>query len=155
MKQDSTMELYSHMIRNKIPPQDSRFDCSHAVAQNMWWTVNLSSLLQWCSKRLCCTMQWEINTLARMVRDCVIQKFPHLGILLKSRCERAGYCVSVKTYAGTDMEVYYQLNAPNNGNKVYYPYEGELCGKRGMWDEEVIQGMLENEKRNLPEELIA
>lgn len=134
---EAQAKLYEGMIGSGIPPQDARFAIPHAVAQNIWMTINFASLLNWCSKRLCTTMQWEINTLARMVRDEVLLKFPHLGVMLKSNCERLGGCKSI-----TD---HYKPGAENNGNKVYYPHEGFLCGKIGALTESEIGELLKDE----------
>lgn len=131
--------LYVAMRDWGIPPQDVRMMFGHGVAQNMWMTINFRALQEWCSKRLCCNMQWEINTLARQCRDAVMEKFPHLGVLLKSHCERSG------GHKGKDNTNYYGLNAANNGNKVYYEFEQNMCGMAGRYTVDEIKVMLDTE----------
>ena len=97
-----------------IPPQDDRFMFGHGVAQNIWMTINFRALQEWCNKRLCTNMQWEINTLARMCRDAVLEIYPHLGVMLKSHCERSG------GHKFKDNTNYYKPGAENNGNKLFY-----------------------------------
>jgi thymidylate synthase (FAD) len=143
------IELYEEMKVLGIPPQDARFEFGHAVAQNMWVTINFAALMNWCNKRLCTTMQWEINTLARMIRDEVTKLFPHLGILLKSTCEKKGGCVMMEAYRNSDMAIYYQPGAKNNGNKVYFPLEGTLCGKAGILSEGAVTNLLIAERTKL------
>ena len=140
---------YSYLKEIGIPPQDARFMFGHGVAQNMWLTINMRALMEWCSKRLCTTMQWEINTLARMIRDSVLERFPHLGVMLKSVCEKSGGCVMEKKYRGQESAIYYHVGDPNNGNKVYFPLEGNICGKAGLYSEDNIQQMLDNEIETL------
>ena len=135
------IKTYEFLRDKGIPPQDVRFMYGHGVAQNMWMTINFRALQEWCSKRLCTTMQWEINTLARQVRDEVISRFPHLGILLKSSCERAGGCKSITNY--------YEVGAAFNGNKIYYPLEERMCGKAGKYSLEEIKEMLDNETKDI------
>ena len=132
-------EFYEEIQKSGIPPQDARMAMPHAIAQNMWMTINFRALLEWCSKRLCCNMQWEINSLARMVRDEVIRIFPHLGVLLKSHCEREG------GHREKDNTNYYNPGAENNGNKVYFPLEGLMCGKDSNISEEELASRLTEE----------
>ena len=132
-----SVKAYERKIAYHIPPQDSRFGMGHCVAQNVWMTINFAALLNWCSKRLCCTVQWEINTLARMMRDCVLERFPHLGVLLKSNCERAGGCKSITNF--------YKPGEENNGNKVYFPFEGTVCGMVGNYEHHEIEALLDSE----------
>lgn len=131
-------EFYSNLKLGLIPPQDARFAVGHGIAQNMWMTMNMTALMNWCSKRLCTTMQWEINTLARMIRDSVLEKYPLLGLFLKSSCERNGGCKSITNFYGVGAEF--------NGNKVYFPLEGNLCGKAGIYSEDEVYFMVSNEK---------
>ena len=137
------MKDYKNLKDAGISAQDARFMFGHGVAQNMWMTINFRALQEWCSKRLCTTMQWEINTLARMCRDAVLEKFPHLGILLKSHCERSG---GHKTKDNTE---HHFVNADFNGNKVYYPYEEMMCGQAGKYEQSEIDELLKKEKEKL------
>lgn len=141
------MTAYKNLREMGIPPQDARFMYGHGVAQNMWMTINFRALQEWCSKRLCTNMQWEINTLARMCRDAVLEKFPHLGILLKSHCERSG------GHKAHDNTNYYAPGAENNGNKLYYELDkvgdAVMCGKAGKYSEEEIASALQAERENL------
>ena len=129
--------------RWKVPPQDARFVFCHAVAQNLWATYNFRALLETANKRLCCNMQWEVNTVFRMIRDAVLEKFPHLGVLIKSHCEREG------EHKQKDNTNYYKPGAINNGNKVYFELEGMVCGKAGKFSEEEIELMLKEEKNEI------
>lgn len=132
-------DWYEEVQKHGVPPQDARSMMPHAIAQNMWMTINMRALMEWCSKRLCCNMQWEINTLARMVRDEVILKFPHLGVLLKSHCVREG------GHKVKDNTNYYDPGATNNGNKVYWDLEGNMCGQASNIGEDQLNDLLTNE----------
>lgn len=138
---------YSELRSLGIPPQDARMMFGHGVAQNMWMTINFRALQEWCNKRLCTNMGWEINTLARMVRDAVIVKYPHLGVLLKSHCERSG------GHKGLDNTNYYAPGAENNGAKVYFEADkvgdAVMCGKAGAFTKDEIDHLLEIEKKEL------
>lgn len=131
---------YRLFQENGIPPQDTRMVVGHGILQNIWATYNFRSLLETASKRLCCNMGWEINTLFRMMRDAIVEKFPHLGILLKSHCERSG------GHKEKDNTNYYAPGASNNGNKVYFPLEGLMCGKASNLSEGKIEELLLGEK---------
>lgn len=134
------LELYRAFKNRGLPAQDARFEMGHAIAQNMWMTINLTALIGWCGNRLCTTMQWEINTLARMIRDEVFRIFPHLGSLLKSRCEKRGGCFSVSDG---------WHHSPTNGNKVYWQSEGALCGQAGVYTEDEKIELLRMEMNNI------
>lgn len=135
----SELALYRVMVDTGIATQDARMVVGHGIAQNMWMTINFRSLMEWCGKRLCTTMQWEINALARMIRDEVIKKYPHLGVLLKSHCEKRGGCKSITAF--------YEVGAQNNGSKIFHPFEGNLCGKQsGIFSEDDIINMLAEER---------
>ena len=121
-----------------IPIQDARSIVPHAVTQNLWAGYSLQALIGVCSSRLCTTMQWEINTVARMMRDAVLEKFPLLGTLLKSNCEQKGGCKSLTPHYG--------VGAENNGCSVYFPHEGRLCGKAGKFSDEEIAVLLQQER---------
>lgn len=141
------IETFQDLRANGIPPQDARMMFGHAVAQNMWVTINFSALLNWCSKRLCTNMGWEINTLARMMRDAVLQKFPNLGVLLVSHCEREG------GHRSKDNTNYYAPGAPNNGGKVYYELDkvgdAVMCGAAGLYPKELIESWVKLEQKEL------
>lgn len=145
------IEIYT-TLRDQygIPPQDARMMFGHGVAQNMWMTINFRALQEWCSKRLCTNMGWEINTLARMCRDAVLEQYPHLGILLKSHCERSG------GHKGNDNTNYYAPGQKNNGGKVYWEWDIDtdfsiMCGKSGRYSQEEIKELLIKEEEKLKE----
>ena len=135
-----TVDNYEEIPEEKVAIQDARFIIPHGVCQNIWASYSLKALIDVCSARLCTTMQWEINTVFRQIRDEVLKKFPLLGSMLHSNCYNKGGCKSLTPY--------YSVGAVNNGCQVYYPYEGKLCGEAGLFTKEEIDKMIRYEIQN-------
>lgn len=84
--------FYRELFEAGVPYQDARFVIPTASTTTIAWTVNMLALKNWCAQRLQNFMQWEINALARMVREEVRKISPQLANVLRPRCEITGSC---------------------------------------------------------------
>ena len=84
--------LYLEMLDAGIPAEDARYVLPHAAETRLVMTMNARELIHVCSLRLCLKAQWEIVELFEKVRAEVEKVAPRLGVELKPKCYRLGYC---------------------------------------------------------------
>jgi thymidylate synthase ThyX len=91
---ERTRELYGELVDAGVPPQDARYVALPMGYQGDWIQVmNLQALIKECEHRMCNGLsQHETNYMARLQRDLVVEQFPAMEPLLKSRCEKTGGC---------------------------------------------------------------
>ncbi len=84
--------LYLEMLDAGIPAEDARYVLPGAMETRLVMTMNARELLHVCSLRLCLRAQWEIVELFEKVKAEVERVAPRLGVELKPKCYRLGYC---------------------------------------------------------------
>lgn len=89
---DKCSALYRDLFEEGVPYQDARYVLPNAATTTIAWTINLLALKNWCQQRLQNFMQWEINALARMIREEVRLVHPAVADILRPRCELTGSC---------------------------------------------------------------
>jgi len=62
-----TQKLYEHLIENDIPEEDARYILPAGIETNLIMTMNIRSLFNFFSLRLCKQSQWEIRELAKNI----------------------------------------------------------------------------------------
>lgn len=85
-------EGYFKLIEMGVPTQDARQTLPHANCTNLLMTINLRSLSEFLSHRLCCRAQREIQLMARKMREAVIAIFPEFETVLRVECAQKGIC---------------------------------------------------------------
>ena len=138
MKQCS--DFYQELFEAGVPYQDARFVIPHAATTTVVWTVNFLALRNFCGNRLQNFMQWEINALARSLRDEVRRVSPPLADALKPRCEITKNCqASGNLFGGCGK---FSLKAKHN-NYVFLP---EQATKNLKFGAEAVSRMAEHNK---------
>jgi thymidylate synthase (FAD) len=88
----SEYEGYFKLIEMGVPTQDARQTLPHANCTNLLMTINLRSLSEFLSHRLCCRAQREIQLMARSMRNAVLEIFPEFETVLRVECAQKGIC---------------------------------------------------------------
>ncbi|MBE0415868.1 MAG: FAD-dependent thymidylate synthase [Dehalococcoidia bacterium] len=84
--------LYREMLNAGIPAEDARYVLPQATETRLVMTMNARELIHVCELRLCLRAQWEIVELFEKVKAEVERVAPRLGVELKPKCYRLGYC---------------------------------------------------------------
>lgn len=106
-------EGYFKLIEMGVPTQDARQTLPHANCTNLLMTLNLRSLSEFLSHRLCCRAQREIQLLGRGMRDAVLAVHPEFETVLRVECAQKGIC---------SFENYFDCPVKQAG--VYDPNQG-------------------------------
>jgi thymidylate synthase (FAD) len=64
---ESAWKLYSELLKNGIPEEDSRFVLPNATSTNIVITMNARELIHFFELRCCITAQWEIRKMAQIM----------------------------------------------------------------------------------------
>jgi thymidylate synthase (FAD) len=88
--------LYHLLIKDGIPPEDARMVLPNAAASSMVVTMNLRSLIQFCSLRMCSNAQSEIRQVSNKMAELVTEKEPWLADYLAPKCKGLGYCDEIR-----------------------------------------------------------
>ena len=94
---DAINEAYKAAVEAGVPFQDARFIAPIGIQTNIVETINLRALSALCAARTVNVMQWEINTVTRMMRDEVQKVHPYFAPVLRAMCEKVGRCLSKPT----------------------------------------------------------
>ena len=92
--------VHKELVDADIPYQDARFVIPMGMTTHLIATYNYLSLKNFCATRLCNMVQWEINEVAKLMKEEVTKVHPLLGEALKPRCETIGKC----TFAGWEKK---------------------------------------------------
>lgn len=87
---ESARRLYMELIEANVPPQDARFVVPEGTETHITAGYNLMALQGVMTKRLQILMQWEINWVARLMRDAVVKVHPWAASALRPAGERFG-----------------------------------------------------------------
>jgi|CXWL01.1.fsa_nt_gi thymidylate synthase (FAD) len=128
-------DFYQELFEAGVPYQDARFVIPHAATTTVVWTVNFLALKNFCANRLQNFMQWEINALARSLREEVRNVYPALADVLKPRCELTKSCQSFGNLFGGCGK--FPLNAKHN-RYVFLP---EQATKNLRFDKDSVLKM--------------
>jgi len=93
-------EIHRELVLEDIPYQDARFVIPMGMTTHLIATYNYLSLKNFCATRLCNMVQWEINEVARLMKEEVVKVEPILGSALIPRCEMINKC----TFAGWESK---------------------------------------------------
>lgn len=85
-------QLYGEMMEAGIPAEDARYVLPQAIETQLVMTMNARELMHACSLRLCLRAQWEIIQLFELIKQEVERVAPLIGVELKPKCYRLGYC---------------------------------------------------------------
>lgn len=85
-------ELYLDMVKNGVPKEDARMVLPNSTHTRIIFTMNLRSLLNMLSLRLCSRAQWEIRHMAFEIWTICKKKFPALFVNAGASCIHLGYC---------------------------------------------------------------
>lgn len=89
----SSINLYEEMRKNKIPREFCRYVLPFAIATGIYHiTINLRSLLNFLSLRLCVRAAPEIRSIASQIYFKLIEKLPQLKGLIGCRGFMRGCC---------------------------------------------------------------
>lgn len=80
-------ELMTVIARSVLP---------NATASSMVMSLNLRSLIHFCSLRMCSNAQDEIREVANKMAELVIKKEPWLADYLAPKCKGLGYCNEIR-----------------------------------------------------------
>lgn len=103
MFQDIVREIrvfHKSFVDSDIPYQDARFIIPMGMTTHLIATYNFLSLKNFCATRLCNMVQWEINHVAKLMKERVTAVHPILGDALMARCDMIGKC----TFAGWESK---------------------------------------------------
>lgn len=89
---EKARRVYDMAYHSDVPYQDARFACPIGTTTHILLTYNFLSLRNVCATRLCEMMQWEINHVAKLMKEEVTRVHPVLGNALVPRCEMIGKC---------------------------------------------------------------
>ena len=84
--------IYQQLVDAGIPAEDARAVLPNACLTNMTWSCNLRELIHICNERLCSCAQLEARTLARHIKEEVVNQLPFMEDYLVPKCELLGYC---------------------------------------------------------------
>lgn len=84
--------FYESAIKHGVPFQDARYVIPEGVETSLTASYNLLSLISTIKRRICNRMQWEVNYVARLMADQVVEALPWVGKALRSGCESRGVC---------------------------------------------------------------
>ncbi|MGL5594664.1 MAG: FAD-dependent thymidylate synthase [Cetobacterium sp.] len=87
-------KFYKELFELGVPFQDARYIIPHGATSSIVWAVDLLSLKRFCSIRMGNFMSWEINTLAKAIREEIKQIYPKIANILKPNCENVKKCIS-------------------------------------------------------------
>lgn len=96
----SSKTLYKRSIEDGIPPEDARSILPNAATSSMVMSLNLRSLMHFCSLRMCSNAQAEIRQVANKMAELVIEKESWLADYLAPKCKGLGYCNEIKNPCG-------------------------------------------------------
>jgi thymidylate synthase (FAD) len=85
--------FYLKAINAGVPYQDARYIIPQSLATKIWVTGNYRSWQDFYSQRSCLNVQWEINFIARKVKEIITEWHPMFGEGLKRPCDKAGKCL--------------------------------------------------------------
>lgn len=86
------MDLYNQLVSEGIPHEEVRQILCGGMENNLLWTVNARSLINFLNLRLCERNTLEMKTVASKVRDVVIEYFPELFSYVGADCFMYGKC---------------------------------------------------------------
>ena len=86
-------QYHKKLVDADIPYQDARFIVPMGATTHLIATYNYRALRDFCAARLCNMVQWEINEVAKLMKEEVTKVHPLLGGALMSRCDMIGKCV--------------------------------------------------------------
>lgn len=84
---DNIWTNYNCMVNNGIPKEDAREILPNACETEMYMTMNLRELSHFMGLRLCTRAQEQIRTLAKLMRDAVLEVCPEVEYMLVPKCE--------------------------------------------------------------------
>lgn len=87
---------YNELLNLGVPKEDARFVLPNACATVLDVSFDLRNLIHFMNERLCNKAQWEIQELAKQMRDCVIGIEPMLAQWLVPKCKMIGKCPEMK-----------------------------------------------------------
>ena len=70
-----------------IPNEDARMVLPNACETQIEVKMNFRTLIHFMNERLCTRAQWEIRTLAILMKKCVEEQYPELAKYLVPKCE--------------------------------------------------------------------
>lgn len=85
-------ELYLEMVKAGVPKEDARMVLPNSTHTRIIFTMNLRSLLNMLSLRMCTRAQWEIREMAHAIWEICKKKFPALFATAGPSCIYNGYC---------------------------------------------------------------
>lgn len=132
--------FYRELFEAGVPFQDARFVIPQAATTTLVWTVDFLALKNFCSQRLQNFMQWEINTLARMIREEIRMVYPLCAEVLKPRCEITKTCHAF----GNTFEGCGKFPLKNSHNR--YVFNSEQATKNLKFDEDSVAKLAEHNK---------
>ena len=86
---DEAWKTYNFLLKEEIPPEDTRFVLPNATTTNMTVTMNARELLHFFELRCCMRAQWEIREMAYMMLKKVKEVAP---IIFENAGPPCGHC---------------------------------------------------------------
>lgn len=80
-------ELYEDLQKDGIPNEDARMVLPNACETQIEVKMNFRTLIHFMNERLCARAQWEIRTLAILMKACIEEQYPELAKYLVPKCE--------------------------------------------------------------------
>jgi thymidylate synthase (FAD) len=83
-------DTYGVLLELGIPAEDARMVLPNACTTVIEIKMNLRTLIHFMNERLCTCAQWEIRELARLMKKCIVERYPQFEEYLVPKCERFG-----------------------------------------------------------------
>lgn len=107
LRDDMTLEEYRNLMNRiswfydfakgrGIPNEDARFVLPNACETVIDVSFDFRNLMHFMNERLCNKAQWEIQELAKKMRECVVEVEPVLTQWLVPKCKMFGKCLESK-----------------------------------------------------------
>lgn len=85
-------EIYNQLIKIGIPKEDARFILSNATDVKIVVTMNARSLFNFLQRRMCNRAQWEIRTMAILMKKELLKVAPNLFKFAGPTCQTENIC---------------------------------------------------------------
>lgn len=83
-------DIYRLLQEMGVPNEDARMVLPNACTTVIEIKMNLRTLIHFMNERLCTCAQWEIRELAKLMKKCIVERYPQFEKYLVPKCEKYG-----------------------------------------------------------------
>lgn len=94
---------YDDLIKAGVPAEDARFILPNACETTIDMAGNMRNVVNFAGERCCARSQWEIQTVARLIKKCITEACPELGAYVVPKCMKNApyrFCVEKEPCKG-------------------------------------------------------